>query len=92
MHPAGLSPELEAAMAARGADCSTAIQSIAIPAILDGKNVVIGAETGSGKTLAYLLPLLQDVISRKLEVRPFKRMAITWKFKPPRLNTPTGSA
>jgi superfamily II DNA/RNA helicase len=55
-------------MVARGAHCSTTIQSIAIPEILGGKNVVIGAETGSGKTLAYLLPLLQDVMTRKLEV------------------------
>jgi superfamily II DNA/RNA helicase len=66
--PSGLLPELAKAMEARGAHCSTTIQSIAIPEILGGKNVVIGAETGSGKTLAYLLPLLQDAMTRKLEV------------------------
>ena len=29
-----------------------------MPALLQGKDVVLSAETGSGKTLAYLLPIL----------------------------------
>jgi len=28
-------------------------------------NIIIGSETGSGKTLAYLLPLFDDILSRK---------------------------
>jgi superfamily II DNA/RNA helicase len=36
----------------------TAIQMLAIPQILKGKNVLCAGETGSGKTLAYLLPLV----------------------------------
>lgn len=34
-------------------------QAQAIPAILQGKNVVFGARTGTGKTLSFLLPLVQ---------------------------------
>lgn len=38
-------------------DC-TPIQEHAIPAILDGKDVIGVAQTGTGKTAAYLLPVL----------------------------------
>lgn len=35
-----------------------ALQMLAIPKILQGRNILVGAETGSGKTLSYLAPLL----------------------------------
>lgn len=37
----------------------TPIQSAAIPAILQGRDVLGSAQTGSGKTAAFVLPLLQ---------------------------------
>ncbi|KAF4746546.1 putative RNA helicase, partial [Perkinsus olseni] len=39
----------------------TLIQRLAIPAILDGKNVVGASKTGSGKTAAFALPILQTL-------------------------------
>ncbi|HEY4602656.1 MAG TPA: DEAD/DEAH box helicase [Cerasibacillus sp.] len=39
----------------------TEIQEKAIPAILQGKDVIGQSQTGSGKTHAYLLPLLQKI-------------------------------
>ena len=33
------------------------VQELAVPAVLEGKDVVLAAETGSGKTLAYLTPI-----------------------------------
>ncbi|XP_041353805.1 probable ATP-dependent RNA helicase DDX28 [Gigantopelta aegis] len=39
----------------------TNIQSLAIPKILKGGDVLCAAETGSGKTLAYLLPLVEII-------------------------------
>jgi superfamily II DNA/RNA helicase len=43
----------------------SAVQAAAYTAISEGGDVTIGAETGSGKTLAYLLPLLNDILTRK---------------------------
>ncbi|RVW41440.1 DEAD-box ATP-dependent RNA helicase 39 [Vitis vinifera] len=35
------------------------IQYIGVPAVLEGRSVVLGSHAGSGKTLAYMLPLVQ---------------------------------
>ena len=56
-----LSPALLSAIAERGYLTPTAIQSAAIPAILQGRDVVASAKTGSGKTAAFALPLLQQI-------------------------------
>ena len=55
-----------------GFQAPTIIQSLAIPKLLNGANVLCAAETGSGKTLAYLLPLLQNVahFEKKYDFRP----------------------
>ncbi|KAK2366726.1 DEAD-box ATP-dependent RNA helicase [Trifolium repens] len=55
----GISDEVMGAVKEIGIDVPTEIQCLGIPAILDGKSVVLGSHTGSGKTLAYLLPLVQ---------------------------------
>lgn len=55
----GLSEEVMAALGEMGITAPTEIQCIGIPAVLDGKSVVLGSHTGSGKTPAYLLPLVQ---------------------------------
>ncbi|KAL5122866.1 DEAD-box ATP-dependent RNA helicase 39 [Glycine soja] len=55
----GLSEEVMGAVREMGIEVPTEIQSIGIPAVLEGKSVVLGSHTGSGKTLAYLLPLAQ---------------------------------
>ncbi|GAU26800.1 hypothetical protein TSUD_289050 [Trifolium subterraneum] len=55
----GISDEVMGAVKEIGIEVPTEIQCIGIPAILDGKSVVLGSHTGSGKTLAYLLPLIQ---------------------------------
>lgn len=39
----------------------TPIQAACIPAILQGRDVIGGAETGSGKTLAFALPILNHL-------------------------------
>ena len=51
----GLLPEL---VSNAGYDAATPVQSAAIPAILEGRDVLAGAQTGTGKTAAFALPLL----------------------------------
>ncbi len=41
---------------------ATEVQSSAIPAILDGRDVMVSAKTGSGKTAAFLLPMLDHML------------------------------
>ncbi|MFN3569053.1 MAG: DEAD/DEAH box helicase [Polaromonas sp.] len=55
----GLSPALLRAVSARAYLSPTAIQAAAIPAVLQGCDVLASAQTGSGKTAAFALPLLQ---------------------------------
>ena len=60
----GLLPALLQAAAAAGWADATAVQAAAIPALLQGRDVLALAPTGTGKTAAYLLPLLQGVSQR----------------------------
>ena len=54
----GLSAELLRAIDTQNYQQSTPIQQQAIPLILEGKDVLAGAQTGTGKTAAFTLPLL----------------------------------
>ncbi|MCB1754667.1 MAG: DEAD/DEAH box helicase [Gammaproteobacteria bacterium] len=40
----------------------TPVQREAVPAALEGRDLLVSAETGSGKTLAFLLPTLQRLL------------------------------
>ncbi len=55
----GLTDELLKAVADQGYTTPTPVQQKAIPLILDGKDVLAGAQTGTGKTAGFTLPLLQ---------------------------------
>ena len=55
----GLLPELLKAVAEQGYSEPTPIQAQAIPLVLQGRDVMGGAQTGTGKTAGFALPLLQ---------------------------------
>ncbi|MEJ1377535.1 MAG: DEAD/DEAH box helicase [Candidatus Sedimenticola sp. (ex Thyasira tokunagai)] len=55
----GLSAELLRAVADQGYSEPTPVQSQAIPVILEGRDILAGAQTGTGKTAGFTLPLLQ---------------------------------
>jgi len=57
----GLSIPLLKALSDQYFTLPTPIQEAAIPAIIDGKDVLGIANTGSGKTAAYVLPLLMSL-------------------------------
>ncbi len=53
---------IKAALAERGFDEPTEPQRLAIPLVLEGRNVLIVAPTGSGKTEAAILPVLSKFL------------------------------
>ena len=55
----GLSPELKQAIESKGYTDPSEIQQQAIPSILQGNDIMAGAQTGTGKTAAFALPILQ---------------------------------
>jgi len=48
-----------------GFETPTPIQQQAIPAILEGRDIIGSAQTGTGKTAAFLLPVIQRIIAHK---------------------------
>ena len=59
----GLSKPLLKAIQEQGYTKPTPIQAQAIPAILQRKDILAGAQTGTGKTAGFTLPLL-ELLSR----------------------------
>jgi ATP-dependent RNA helicase RhlE len=55
----GLSAELLRAVSNQGYTEPTPIQRQAIPVVLEGRDIMAGAQTGTGKTAGFTLPLLQ---------------------------------
>jgi ATP-dependent RNA helicase RhlE len=55
----GLSAELLRATKKQGYEQATPIQQQAIPLVLEGHDLLAGAQTGTGKTAGFTLPLLQ---------------------------------
>ncbi len=53
-----LAPEILKAVREQGYETPTPIQAQAIPVVLQGHDLLAGAQTGTGKTAAFTLPLL----------------------------------
>ncbi|AMO69564.1 MAG: ATP-dependent RNA helicase RhlE [Zhongshania aliphaticivorans] len=59
----GLSAPILSAVTDKGYDTPSAIQAQAIPAVLEGRDVMAAAQTGTGKTAGFTLPIL-ELLSR----------------------------
>jgi ATP-dependent RNA helicase RhlE len=76
-----LHPRIAAGVQSLGYEQPTPIQKQAIPAILQGKDVLGLAQTGTGKTAAFALPILQRLMEgprgrvRALIVAPTRELA-----------------
>jgi ATP-dependent RNA helicase RhlE len=57
----GVSEPVAAALARRGIETPFTVQSMVVPDVLDGYDVLVKSPTGSGKTLAFGLPLADIV-------------------------------
>ncbi len=76
----GLHQELVEGLTALGFTEPTAIQSAAIPILIEGQDVIGQAQTGTGKTAAFSLPILQNLESglnapQALIVSPTRELA-----------------
>jgi ATP-dependent RNA helicase RhlE len=80
-----LDPRIERGLTDRRYVETTPIQSVTIPAVLDGIDVIGCAETGTGKTAAFLLPLMQRLLAagnaertstRVLVLAPTRELAV----------------
>ncbi|MFD2177932.1 DEAD/DEAH box helicase [Veronia pacifica] len=63
-----LHPLLKASVERQGYRDPTPVQTKAIPLVLEGKDVMAGAQTGTGKTAAFALPLLHQLLSQSASV------------------------
>ena len=57
----GIEPGLTETLARHGITEPSPIQREAIPAVLEGGDLLAQSQTGTGKTLAYLLPILTRI-------------------------------
>lgn len=57
-----LAPQILKALTESGYTTPTPIQAQAIPLVLEGNDLMAGAQTGTGKTAAFALPLLQKLL------------------------------
>ncbi|AHJ74645.1 ATP-dependent RNA helicase RhlE [Kosakonia sacchari] len=76
----GLNPEILRAVAEQGYLQPTPIQQQAIPAVLQGRDLMASAQTGTGKTAGFTLPLLQRLIQNEPHAkgrRPIRALILT---------------
>ena len=77
-----LKPELIEALDYMGFENATPVQELAIPVILNNKDIIACAQTGTGKTGAFVLPILNKLIGKKdsnidtLIIAPTRELAI----------------
>jgi ATP-dependent RNA helicase RhlE len=63
-----LAPAILKAVLEQGYETPTPIQAQAIPAVLEGQDLLAGAQTGTGKTAAFTLPMLHKLtMSRSIQ-------------------------
>jgi ATP-dependent RNA helicase DeaD len=77
----GISENLEKILKTYGITLPTPIQEKAIPAVMEGQDVIAQAQTGTGKTFAFILPILEKIDPSKdhvqaLIVTPTRELAL----------------
>ena len=70
----GLQAELLRALSDAGYTTPTPVQAQAIPLILQGRDILAGAQTGTGKTAGFTLPLLQRLYANMPDIPPAPRV------------------
>ncbi len=74
----GLSADILRAVKEKGYSEPTPIQAQAIPVVLEGGDLMAGAQTGTGKTAGFTLPLLERLYRQKPDKgRPVRALILT---------------
>ena len=76
----GLNPEIVRAVDEQGYREPTPIQQQAIPAVLEGRDLMASAQTGTGKPAGFTLPLLQRLVQKEPHAkgrRPVRALILT---------------
>ena len=90
--------QLKENIIAKGYVNPTPVQDKAIPYLLEGRDIIAEANTGTGKTAAFLIPLINNVLTKKTDrvliIAPTRELAaqIENEFKTFRVRTPLTSA
>jgi ATP-dependent RNA helicase RhlE len=71
-----LAPAIVKAVLEQGYETPTAIQAQAIPVILEGHDLLGGAQTGTGKTAAFVLPMLHKLSQGQTSKNKFGGLGI----------------
>ena len=78
----GLNDQMLETISFMGYEKATPIQEMAIPEILNGKDLIACAQTGTGKTAAFVLPIINELMGRPhagtstLVIVPTRELAI----------------
>ncbi|MGB5867780.1 MAG: DEAD/DEAH box helicase, partial [Arcobacteraceae bacterium] len=72
----GLSKPILKAIEDIGYTTPSPIQSQAIPLVLEGRDVLAGAQTGTGKTAGFTLPILELMMHKSLKRQKLKTRAL----------------
>jgi ATP-dependent RNA helicase RhlE len=73
----GLSEAIVRAVTEEGYSSPTPIQQQAIPAVLNGGDLLAGAQTGTGKTAGFTLPILHLLSIRHAQPGPIRALILT---------------
>lgn len=72
----GLAENLLEGINAMGYTNATPVQEQVIPSILEGRDILASAQTGTGKTAAFLLPLINQLITKHSEGHSINAMIL----------------
>jgi ATP-dependent RNA helicase RhlE len=76
----GIAPKILDVLSRLGFKTPTSIQHKAIPAAIEGKDIIGIAQTGTGKTLAFGIPLIQQILKagkgKGLIILPTRELAL----------------